>query len=47
MRRPHFVRAFAEQAQADEVIVAFQSPTVETRLRSVELLSESLAAQAV
>ena len=42
-----YVRAFAEQAQANEVIVAFQSPTVDTRLRSVELLSESLAAQAV
>ena len=38
-----FVRSFADQAKADEVIVAFQSPTVETRLHSVELLADALA----
>ncbi|WP_338183762.1 LLM class flavin-dependent oxidoreductase [Jatrophihabitans sp.] len=36
------VLRFAEYAQADEVIVAHQSPTAEQRLRSVELLAHSL-----
>lgn len=38
-----FVRSFVQTAGADEVIVAFQSPTVEARLRSVELFAEALA----
>jgi luciferase family oxidoreductase group 1 len=38
-----FVRSFVEHADADEVIVAFQSPTIEDRLRSVELLAEALS----
>jgi luciferase family oxidoreductase group 1 len=38
-----FVRSFVARADADEVIVAFQSPTVEARLRSVELLAGALA----
>ena len=37
-----YVRSFIETAGADEVIVAFQSPTVEARLRSVELFAEAL-----
>jgi luciferase family oxidoreductase group 1 len=37
-----YVRSFVGVADADEVIVAFQSPTVEARLRSVELLAEAL-----
>jgi alkanesulfonate monooxygenase SsuD/methylene tetrahydromethanopterin reductase-like flavin-dependent oxidoreductase (luciferase family) len=41
--RPHQVRAyldeFEQHADADELIVAFQSPTVEQRLRSAELLA--------
>ena len=36
------VLRFAEHAQADEVMVAHQSPTSEQRLRSVELLADSL-----
>ena len=42
LRPGDFVRSFVEVADADEVIVAFQSPTVEARLRSVELLAEAL-----
>ena len=37
-----YVRRFAEQAQADELIVAHQSLSIEARLRSVELLAESI-----
>ncbi len=35
-----YVEAFAEHASADELIVAHAAPTVEQRLRSVELLAE-------
>lgn len=35
-----YVAAFAEHASADELIVAHAAPTVEQRLRSVELLAE-------
>lgn len=38
------VRAFAKQADADEVIVVHQSPTAEGRLRSVELLAGLIGA---
>jgi luciferase family oxidoreductase group 1 len=34
-----YLESFAETAHADEVIVAFQSPTIEGRLRSLELLA--------
>jgi luciferase family oxidoreductase group 1 len=34
-----YLESFAASAHADELIVAFQSPTVEGRLRSLELLS--------
>jgi luciferase family oxidoreductase group 1 len=37
-----YVRWFAQHADADEVIVAFQSPAIEPRLRSVELLADAL-----
>jgi luciferase family oxidoreductase group 1 len=37
------VQAFAKHADADELIVAHQSPTPEGRLRSVELLAEAVA----
>jgi luciferase family oxidoreductase group 1 len=37
-----YVHRFAKHAQADELIVAHQSLTVEARLRSVELLAESV-----
>jgi luciferase family oxidoreductase group 1 len=37
------VQRFAKQADADELIVAHQSPTPAARLRSVELLAEALA----
>jgi luciferase family oxidoreductase group 1 len=40
-----YVRAFVEHADADEVIVAHQSPLIEARLRSVELLAEALDLQ--
>jgi luciferase family oxidoreductase group 1 len=33
---------FAKHADADELIVAHQSPTIETRLRSVELLAQTM-----
>ena len=33
---------FRQLADADELIVAHQSPTVEGRLRSVELLAEAV-----
>ncbi len=35
-----YIEAFAEYASADELIVAHASPTVEQRLRSVELLAD-------
>ena len=42
--RPHDVRdyleSFAKHADADELIVAFQSPTVEARLHSARLVAE-------
>jgi luciferase family oxidoreductase group 1 len=38
-----YLEAFAKQADADELIVAFQSPTTEQRLRSVTLTAEALA----
>jgi luciferase family oxidoreductase group 1 len=38
-----YVEAFAKHADADELIVAHQSPTTEARLRSVELLAEAMA----
>ncbi len=37
-----YLRSFADSARADELIVAFQSPTVEGRLRSLELLAGEL-----
>jgi luciferase family oxidoreductase group 1 len=38
-----YLERFAKQADADELIVAFQSPTTEQRLRSVTLTAEALA----
>src|SRR5689334_9317692 len=38
------VQRFAKQAEADELIVAHQSPTPAARLRSVELLAEAMTA---
>jgi luciferase family oxidoreductase group 1 len=38
-----FLERFREQADADELIVAHQSPTTEGRLRSVELTAEAMA----
>jgi hypothetical protein len=35
-----YIEAFTKHADADELIVAFQSPSTEDRLRSVELLAE-------
>ncbi len=37
-----FLERFREQADADELIVAHQSPTTEGRLRSVELTAEAM-----
>ena len=37
------VERFAKHADADELIVAHQSPTPAARLRSVELLAEAMA----
>jgi luciferase family oxidoreductase group 1 len=37
-----YMASFAKHADADELIVAHQSPTAEARLRSVELLAESM-----
>jgi len=37
-----YLERFAKQADADELIVAFQSPTTEQRLRSVTLTAEAL-----
>jgi luciferase family oxidoreductase group 1 len=37
-----YLETFAKHADADELIVAHQSPTTEDRLRSVELLAESV-----
>jgi alkanesulfonate monooxygenase SsuD/methylene tetrahydromethanopterin reductase-like flavin-dependent oxidoreductase (luciferase family) len=36
-----YIEGFAEYANADELIVAHQSLTMEARLRSVELLAEA------
>jgi hypothetical protein len=36
-----YLQEFAASAQADEVIVAFQSPVSVDRLRSAELLAEA------
>jgi luciferase family oxidoreductase group 1 len=38
-----YLDTFRKLADADELIVAFQSPTVEARLRSVELTAEAMA----
>ena len=40
-----FLDGFGKLADADELIVAHQSPTVEGRLRSVTLLAEGMAAR--
>jgi len=37
-----YIEAFAKHADADELIVAHQSPTTDARLRSVELLADSV-----
>jgi luciferase family oxidoreductase group 1 len=37
-----YLEAFAKHADADELIVAFQSPTGEARLRSAELVAEAM-----
>jgi luciferase family oxidoreductase group 1 len=37
-----YIEAFAKHADADELIVAHHSPTAEARLRSVELLADSV-----
>jgi luciferase family oxidoreductase group 1 len=37
-----YIEAFAKHADADELIVAHQSPAAEARLRSVELLADSV-----
>jgi luciferase family oxidoreductase group 1 len=37
-----YLTSFAKHADADELIVAHQSPAAEARLRSVELLAESM-----
>jgi alkanesulfonate monooxygenase SsuD/methylene tetrahydromethanopterin reductase-like flavin-dependent oxidoreductase (luciferase family) len=37
-----YIGAFATHADADELMVAHQSPTAEARLRSVELLADSV-----
>jgi luciferase family oxidoreductase group 1 len=37
-----YIDAFAKHADADELMVVHQSPTTETRLRSVELLAEAV-----
>ncbi len=42
-----YLRAFAVSARADELIVAFQSPTVDGRLRSLELLAGALELEVV
>ena len=39
-----YVEAFAEHADADELITVHQSPSTEDRLRSVELLADALTA---
>jgi len=38
-----YLEAFRKHADADELMVAHQSPTTEARLRSVELLAEAVA----
>ena len=37
-----YIDAFARYADADELIVAHQSPSTEARLRSVELLADAV-----
>ena len=37
-----YIQAFVTHADADELMVAHQSPTTEARLRSVELLADSV-----
>ena len=37
-----YLAGFAKHADADELIVALQSPTIEARLRSAELLAEAM-----
>jgi luciferase family oxidoreductase group 1 len=37
-----YIEAFAKHADADELMVVHQSPTTETRMRSVELLAEAV-----
>ena len=39
-----YLGGFAKQADADELIVAFQSPTTEERLRSLSLTAEAMTA---
>ena len=38
-----YIGAFVSHAEADELIVAHQSPTTEARLRSVALLADAVA----
>ena len=40
-----YLEAFAKHADADELIIAFQSPSAEDRLRSAELVAEVLLNQ--
>jgi hypothetical protein len=37
-----YLEAFAQYAQADELIVTHQSPTADARLRSVTLLADCM-----
>ena len=37
-----YIEDFAKHADADELITAHQSPTADARLRSVELLADSV-----
>ena len=39
-----YLDRFAKEADADELIVAIQSPTIEQRLRSAELLADAVIA---
>ena len=36
-----YLEGFADHADADELMVVHASPTIETRLRSVDLVSEA------
>jgi luciferase family oxidoreductase group 1 len=38
-----YVEGFVKHADADELIIAFQSPTIAARLRSVELLADAVS----